>query len=294
MLNCFCAEGYEGRARGGGSWCHSNAKVALNTSHRFPTHGRYRRLHPRWRSGSICSPPAAPSGSAPSATIGGPCGCRVWPRVAAVVPARNEAETIAESIGSLLRQDYPGAWTVILVDDDSSDGTAGIAQGVATANGGEDRLRVVTSRGLPAGWTGKLWAFKQGIDAAAALAAAARLSAAHRCRHRARPRFRRAGWSAHAEPQRLGADVADGEAALREPRRARQRPGLHLLLPDALSVSLGEPARQHRGGGRRRLHAGARRYAAQGRRHRGHPRRPDRRLRAWRRRSRRMDRSGSA
>ena len=93
----------------------------------------------------------------------------VWPRVVAVVPARNEAQTIADSIGSLLKQDYPGAWTVILVDDDSSDGTAAIAHGAAAAIAREDRLRVVTSRGLPAGWTGKLWALKQGIDAAAAL-----------------------------------------------------------------------------------------------------------------------------
>jgi hopene-associated glycosyltransferase HpnB len=92
-----------------------------------------------------------------------------WPRVVAVVPARNEADTIAECIGSLLRQDYPGAFTVILVDDDSSDGTGGIAQSVASANGVADRLCVVTSRALPVGWTGKLWALKQGIDAAAAL-----------------------------------------------------------------------------------------------------------------------------
>jgi hopene-associated glycosyltransferase HpnB len=89
-----------------------------------------------------------------------------WPRVAAVVPARNEAECIGASIGSLLAQDYPGAWTVILVDDDSDDGTADIARGAGKAG---ERLRVVTSRGLPAGWTGKLWAVKQGIDAAAAL-----------------------------------------------------------------------------------------------------------------------------
>lgn len=91
---------------------------------------------------------------------------RAWPRVVAVVPARNEADHIAESIGSLLGQDYRGAWTVVLVDDDSDDGTAGIARGVAS---GDARLRVVTSRGLPAGWTGKLWALKQGIDAAMAL-----------------------------------------------------------------------------------------------------------------------------
>ena len=45
-------------------------------------------------------------------------------------------------------------------------------------------------------------------------------------------------------------------------------PGLHLLLPDALSVRVGEPPGQHGGGRGRRLHAGARRCARQGGRHR--------------------------
>ena len=89
----------------------------------------------------------------------------VWPRVTAVVPARNEADGIAASIGSLLKQDYPGPWTVILVDDDSSDGTAEIARRAAPA-AAVGRLQVVAGRALPAGWTGKLWAVKQGIDAA--------------------------------------------------------------------------------------------------------------------------------
>jgi len=88
------------------------------------------------------------------------------PPVAAVVPARNEADCIGRTIASLLAQDYPGPWTVILVDDDSSDGTSEIAYRGADGN---ERLKVVRSRGLPAGWTGKLWAIKQGIDAAAAL-----------------------------------------------------------------------------------------------------------------------------
>jgi hopene-associated glycosyltransferase HpnB len=88
------------------------------------------------------------------------------PRVAAVVPARNEAATIGESIGSLLRQDYRGAWTVIVVDDDSSDATAEIVRGAAHAS---ERLRLITSPGPPSGWTGKLWTIKQGIDAAMAL-----------------------------------------------------------------------------------------------------------------------------
>ncbi len=90
-----------------------------------------------------------------------------WPRVAAVVPARNEAETIGATIGSLMQQDYPGAWSIILVDDDSSDDTADVARRAAAA--APERLHIVTSRGLPAGWTGKLWAVKQGADAAMAL-----------------------------------------------------------------------------------------------------------------------------
>jgi hopene-associated glycosyltransferase HpnB len=89
-----------------------------------------------------------------------------WPAVAAVVPARNEADCIGESIASLLAQDYRGQWTIILVDDDSSDGTGDIARRAA---GSDPRLHVLRSRGLPAGWTGKLWAVKQGLEAAAAL-----------------------------------------------------------------------------------------------------------------------------
>jgi hopene-associated glycosyltransferase HpnB len=89
-----------------------------------------------------------------------------WPAVAAVVPARNEADCIGASIASLLAQEYRGQWTIILVDDDSSDGTGDIAR---CAAGSDPRLHVLTSRGLPAGWTGKLWAVKQGLDAAAAL-----------------------------------------------------------------------------------------------------------------------------
>jgi hopene-associated glycosyltransferase HpnB len=98
-----------------------------------------------------------------------PAALAVWPGVTAMVPARNEAEGIAACIGSLLQQDYRGPWTVILVDDDSSDGTGDIARRAAS-DGTRERLRVVTSNGLPAGWTGKLWAVKQGIDAANALA----------------------------------------------------------------------------------------------------------------------------
>jgi hopene-associated glycosyltransferase HpnB len=91
-----------------------------------------------------------------------------WPSVVAVVPARNEADVIARSLGSLLAQDYPGDFRVILVDDQSDDGTAEEARAAAERLGRSDRLEVLTGGARPAGWTGKLWAVKQGIERARA------------------------------------------------------------------------------------------------------------------------------
>jgi len=110
-----------------------------------------------WRSAERDDGPAAPVGSTPPAA---------WPIVAVVIPARDEAECIGETIASLLRQGYPGDWSIILVDDASSDGTAAIAHQAAAAHGGATRLDVVAGRPLPPRWTGKLWAHKQGIEAA--------------------------------------------------------------------------------------------------------------------------------
>jgi len=91
-----------------------------------------------------------------------------WPKVAIVVPARDEAEGIGASMASLMRQDYPGDWSIVLVDDGSSDGTAAIARQAALDCAAAGRLEVVAGKPLPAGWTGKLWAVKQGIEAAQA------------------------------------------------------------------------------------------------------------------------------
>jgi hopene-associated glycosyltransferase HpnB len=88
----------------------------------------------------------------------------VLPTVAIVVPARNEAENVAQSVASLLRQDYPA--TLVLVDDDSHDGTADVAWRAAASLGASQRLTVIIGRPLPPQWTGKLWAVKQGIAAA--------------------------------------------------------------------------------------------------------------------------------
>jgi hopene-associated glycosyltransferase HpnB len=86
-----------------------------------------------------------------------------WPSVAAVIPARNESECIAHSVRSLLQQDYRGPLRIVVVDDDSDDGTGAVATGTAA---GDARLSVIRTNGPAAGWTGKLWAVSQGIAAA--------------------------------------------------------------------------------------------------------------------------------
>ncbi len=102
-------------------------------------HGRF------WQAGPVLTP-AMPANTPP---------------VTVVVPARDEAESIGEALRSLLAQDYSGALRVILVDDGSTDGTGGIARRLDDA-----RLTVITGEPRPAGWSGKLWAVSQGVDAA--------------------------------------------------------------------------------------------------------------------------------
>jgi hopene-associated glycosyltransferase HpnB len=91
------------------------------------------------------------------------------PKVCVIVPARNEANFIPISLRSLLLQDYTGNFTIFLVDDQSSDGTANFAQGVAYALDKTDKLQIVSSESLPTGWTGKLWAMAQGVKKASEL-----------------------------------------------------------------------------------------------------------------------------
>jgi hypothetical protein len=93
-----------------------------------------------------------------------------WPSVVAVVPARDEATVLADSLPTLLAQHYPGPARVLLVDDNSTDGTADLAAALAAAPTARLPLRVL-SPGEPApGWTGKLWALRAGVAAATASA----------------------------------------------------------------------------------------------------------------------------
>jgi len=102
-------------------------------------HGRF------WRSSPVLDTAAVPSGKA---------------TVAVIVPARNEAESIRQSLTSLLAQDYLGDFCVLLVDDNSTDGTDEIARSL----GAGERLKIISGQPLPSGWTGKLWAVNEGLN----------------------------------------------------------------------------------------------------------------------------------
>jgi hopene-associated glycosyltransferase HpnB len=86
-----------------------------------------------------------------------------WPDVAAVVPARNEEETVATVLASLTAQDYPGRLSVVLVDDRSGDATRARAEAVPACGTGRAPLHILAGEALPPGWSGKLWAVHQGI-----------------------------------------------------------------------------------------------------------------------------------
>jgi hopene-associated glycosyltransferase HpnB len=89
------------------------------------------------------------------------------PSTVIVVPARNEADSLPATLPALLQQDYPD-YRVVIVDDRSDDGTAGVARGIAEKMGCAERLTVIEGAALPQGWVGKVWAMTQGVQAALA------------------------------------------------------------------------------------------------------------------------------
>jgi len=75
-------------------------------------------------------------------------------RISVVIPARNERQRIGPLLASLRGSGHD----VIVVDDESTDGTAQFAASMGA--------RVVTGEPLPSGWVGKVWALEQGLRAA--------------------------------------------------------------------------------------------------------------------------------
>jgi hopene-associated glycosyltransferase HpnB len=87
-----------------------------------------------------------------------------WPSVVAVIPARDEAAILPQTLPSLLSQEYPGGLAIVLVDDGSSDGTAAVAEALGSTSGAA--LKVIRGEALAEGWAGKVWAMAQGVAAA--------------------------------------------------------------------------------------------------------------------------------
>jgi hopene-associated glycosyltransferase HpnB len=91
---------------------------------------------------------------------------KTWPRVTAVIAARNEVASIAAAVASLAKQDYRGEFSVNVVDDHSDDATADLARKAASESGAAASIRIVSAPELAPGWTGKLSALNSGISAA--------------------------------------------------------------------------------------------------------------------------------
>src|SRR4030095_7743172 len=93
-----------------------------------------------------------------------------WPRVTAIIPARNEAAFVGAVVAALAKQDYPGEFSIIIVDDHSDDGTAELARNAAIESGASTPMQIISAPDLAPGWTGKLWALNSGLSGATALA----------------------------------------------------------------------------------------------------------------------------
>lgn len=108
-------------------------------------------LFPRLQVGRrpIPRPPAGFSLDAPRLPL--------MPKVAVLIPARNEAEVIGRTVNQLLAQDYPHL-EIHLLDDQSEDGTGQIARDAAAH---DPRFHLHPGQPLPSGWLGKNWACHQ-------------------------------------------------------------------------------------------------------------------------------------
>ncbi len=200
-----------------------------------------------------------------------------WPSVVAVIPARNEVLALPRTLSSLSAQNYPGRFSILVVDDDSSDGTGGIARTLAATLDRE--VTVLQGEPLPPGWTGKVWAMQQGIAHAETMTGAPDYLLLTDADIEYSPDAV-ARLVARAEASRTVLTSLMVKLNCESLAERDSHPGLRLLLPDALSLRLGEPERHEDRGRGGRLHAGRAARARPGGRHRQDPRCSDRRLRA--------------
>jgi chlorobactene glucosyltransferase len=79
------------------------------------------------------------------------------PLISVLIPARDEEANIKTCLESLQKQDYPN-FEVLVLDDNSSDGTASIVRRIAAT---DDRIQLLEGKPLPKGWAGKSYACYQ-------------------------------------------------------------------------------------------------------------------------------------
>jgi len=78
------------------------------------------------------------------------------PLVSIIIPARDEAHVIGQTVRALLVSTYDH-FELIVIDDRSADGTGDVVRAID-----DPRLTVIAGEGPPAGWLGKPWALHEG------------------------------------------------------------------------------------------------------------------------------------
>ena len=89
---------------------------------------------------------------------------KVKTKICAILPARNEEKFIEKTLRSLINQKIKEL-DIILVNDNSSDKTVQLAK-KTTNKENFKKFRILNGKSLPKGWSGKVWALKQGVDLA--------------------------------------------------------------------------------------------------------------------------------
>ena len=88
-----------------------------------------------------------------------------WPSVVALVPARNEEESITGCLKALAEQSYGGTFSIVIINDNSTDRTSSVARRAAWSTGATPQVWIIDAPPLEPGWAGKLWALQHGIGA---------------------------------------------------------------------------------------------------------------------------------
>ncbi|MFZ0545779.1 MAG: glycosyltransferase, partial [Candidatus Promineifilaceae bacterium] len=83
---------------------------------------------------------------------------RPLPSLSIIIPARNEAENLQQLLPTLQSLSYNGSYEIIVVDDQSTDGTSAVSR--------QFKTKVIQGKPLPPGWLGKPHACHQGAQAA--------------------------------------------------------------------------------------------------------------------------------